>query len=101
MLPQGDWSFNPRLRILKLGGNSLTSLKGDISRNVFLQHLDLSDNKLTRLAELPSTLFLEELLVANNRITSLEGLESFRELTTLDVHVSTCSHVIPSVGRSP
>ncbi|PHJ16798.1 leucine rich repeat-containing protein [Cystoisospora suis] len=82
----GDWSFNPRLRILKLGGNLLTSLRGDISRNVFLRHLDLSNNRLTRLAELPSTLFVEELLVANNRLTSLEGLESFGQLTTLDVH---------------
>lgn len=90
MVGPGDWSFNLRLRILKLGGNLLTSLRGDISRNVFLRHLDLSNNRLTRLAGLPSTLFVEELLVANNRLTSLEGLESFGQLTTLNVHVSIC-----------
>ncbi|PFH37291.1 leucine rich repeat-containing protein [Besnoitia besnoiti] len=94
----GDWSFNPRLRVLKLGGNAISSLDGNIEGNVFLRHLDLSNNALESLAQLSGSLPIEELLVANNRISSLEGVDSLVKLKFLDAHGNrlTCLYPVSS-----
>ncbi|EPT28501.1 leucine rich repeat-containing protein [Toxoplasma gondii TgCatPRC2] len=91
----GDWSFNPRLRILKLAGNAIASLEGNLRDNALLQHLDLSENLLESLEDLPPSLSIEELLVANNRIKSLQGVEALAKLAFLNAHGNRLTCLYP------
>ncbi|CDJ40456.1 hypothetical protein, conserved [Eimeria tenella] len=80
----GDWQFNVRLRVLRLGGNKLDSLKyGNLTRNSLLRELDISNNAIESLEQLPYLKCLDTLDISSNSLKSLDGIQQAPLLVVL------------------
>lgn len=85
----GDWQFNVRLRVLRLAGNRIISLKeGSLEKNSLLRELDISNNAVDSLNYLPHLKCLDTLNVSNNKLKSLEGIQRAPHVVVL--HAEVC-----------
>ncbi len=83
-IPAEISQFKNQVKDLKLAGNKLFKIPQAISQLTSLEELDLSDNELTHLESLPTSLgYLN--LSQNPNLKSLEGIQKLNELTQLDI----------------
>ncbi|KAL8444939.1 hypothetical protein Emag_005259 [Eimeria magna] len=97
----GDWQYNARLRVLRLRGNRLTSLKdANLKANHLLRELDISQNEITSLEQLPVLRCLDTLDVGYNKLKSLKGLEQLPCLVVLHAEANNLVSLNPlGLGR--
>jgi len=79
---------------LELTGYGIEDLEGlDYCRGLI--HLDLSDNRISRLYDLRNLYHLKELYLAGNRISDLSGLEGLSALEILDLADNDIDDITP------
>lgn len=78
--------------MLRLGGNKLDSLKyGNLTRNSLLRELDISNNAIESLEQLPYLKCLDTLDISSNSLKSLDGIQQAPLLVVLHAQVSLVS----------
>ncbi|KAL8275042.1 hypothetical protein Esti_001098 [Eimeria stiedai] len=92
----GDWQYNPRLRVLRMRGNRLSSFAdANFKANNLLRELDISNNEVTSLEHLPVLRCLDTLNVGYNKLKSLKGLEQLPCLVELHAEANCLNSLDP------
>lgn len=90
----GDWAVHRYLREVNLRGNLIQVIPaGSISSNKTLRMLDLSENHLWKIENIP--LGVEALFLSDNHLTSLEGVEVMSRLQVLNAKKNFIQSLAP------